>query len=295
MTMKQKSVLITGLLVVALLGLGWAAYRVISGRFLGLSQFKEHMQAVVGSVIGHPNVVSQNKNEFSNIIFIHHSVGNNLIHQGNLREQFQQFGYFFWDQDYLDIGLTQPDGMPAGYSYDIPGDNTDIDGYVMIFQQPVLVLPVNAFSALLQHEVIIFKSCFPNSQIADNATLEWDKQEYLIIRQSIDQHPDHIFFLVTSPPLNPAETDKSSAQRARELNTWLASPEFTDGHPNLFVYNLFDFLAEGNPTAEDTNMLKLAFRDGSDSHPNSTANQQVAPLLAKFVAEKIDQFRKIYQ
>ena len=293
--MKLRRFLITGLLIVALLGLGWVAYRLISGRFLGFSQFKEHIQAVVGSVNGHQNVLSQNKNEFSNIIFIHHSVGNNLIHQGNLRGQFQQLGYSFWDQDYLDIGLTQPDGTPAGYSYDIPGDNTDIDGYALIFQQPVLGLPVNAFSALLQHEVIIFKSCFPNSQIADNATLERHKQEYLTIRQSIDQHPDHIFFLVTSPPLNPAETDNASAQRARELNAWLASPEFTNGHSNLFVYDLFDLLAESDPAAADTNMLKLVFRDGSDSHPNSAANQQVAPLLAKFVAEKIEQYRKINQ
>ena len=292
--MKFKKFLIAGLALVLFVGLGLVAYRVISGRSLGISQIGTRIKAIVGPIFGHNDVISLNKNDFTNIIFIHHSVGNNLIHQGNLREQFLQMGYDFWDQDYMVYGLTKPDGLPAGYSYDIPGDNTDINGYAAIFQQPVYGVQVNAFSALLQHEVIIFKSCFPNSQIEIDDVLEQRKQEYLTIRQAIDQHTDHIFFLITSPPLNPVETDQASAFRARELTNWLASPEFTDGHPNLFVFNFFDLLAESDPAAADANMLKQVFRDGSDSHPNAAANQQIVPLMVKYVNEKIEQYRKTY-
>ena len=289
--MGLKKSLVAGILIVVILGLGLITYRVVGGRSLGLGQMVQQIRAVSRPVFGQNEVVSLNKNKYTNIIFIHHSVGNNLIHQGNLREQFQQLGYHFWDQDTISAGLTRPDGTSAGYSYNIPDDNTDIDGYAAIFQQPVYKLPVNAFSALLQHEVVIFKSCYPNSQFEEDATFDLRKQEYLAIRQKIDQYPDHLFFLLTSPPLNPAETNPASAARARDMANWLTSPEFLDGHPNLRVFDFFGLLAESDPTALDANMLKAIYRDGKDSHPNLAANEQIAPLLVTFVNDEIARFR----
>ena len=274
------------LVVIALVG-----YRVISGRSLNLMDKVSRVGNIIRSVLGH-NAVIANNGQYKNIIFIHHSVGHNLIEQGKLREQFQQLGYSFWDQDYMEIGLTGPDGKPTGYSYDIPGDNTDIDGYAAIFQQPIYGLPINAFSAFLQHEVIIFKSCYPNSQIDDDVTLELRKQEYLQIRRGIDQHQDKVFILLTSPPLNPAETNPNSAKRARILSNWLSSKEFLAGYSNLFVFDYFSYLAENDPKSYEFDMLKKIFRDGIDSHPNKLANEQIAPILVEFLNTSVEQYQK---
>jgi hypothetical protein len=292
--MKPRKIIVFVVSVIFILGLALIVYRVVGGRSLGISGIARRLGSIVVPVLGRGEVVKYSTGQFKNIVFIHHSVGNNLIHQGKLRDQFQQLGYSFWDQDYMSEGLTRPDGKPTGYSYNVLDDNTDIDGYAAIFQQPVYKLPINTFSSLLQHEVILFKSCYPNSQIDDDAALGLRKQEYLLIRKSIDQHPDHIFFLLTSPPLNPAETNPAAARRARALTNWLASTEFTSGHPNLFVFNFYDLLAENVVGADDENMLKKEYRTGSDSHPNALANETIAPLLVEFVNHGIEQYRSTY-
>jgi hypothetical protein len=163
-----------------------------------------------------------------------------------------------------------------------------------IFGQRVYALPVNTFSGLLQYEVIIFKSCFdPTSHIESDAELEADKSDYLQVRDAIDQHPDKVFILLTQPPLNPAETNPAQAARARNLADWLASPEYVGERANLFVYNFFAALAVDDPGAADDNMLRAEYRNGSDSHPNELANEQIGPELVEFVIKAIDTYRSL--
>ena len=118
------------------------AYRMVSGRSLGLKSFAiDSIRSAADHVFAltrRQTVVANNQGNYSNIIFLHHSVGQNLIAQGNVRQLFTQAGYDFWDHDYNHLGLTSPDGTPAGYSYNIPDDNTDPDGLARLFQQPVL-------------------------------------------------------------------------------------------------------------------------------------------------------------
>ncbi len=289
--MKRKRLWIWLLLLVGLLIISLLIYRKVSGKSLGIMNTFYTIRNITKSVLDSKNVTAENQGDYTNILFVHHSVGKNLISEGGLREAMQNKGYLFWDQDYSYYGLTKPDGNPSGYSYTIPHDNTDIDGYAAIFKQRVYTMPVNAISAFLQHEVIVFKSCYPNSAIHDDDELELHKHQYLEMRDRFDQFPGHIFILVTTPPLNPAETNLEEAARARALNTWLSSHEFTDGHPNLFVFDFFTLLAEDNPSASDFNMLKSGFRNGTDSHPNQTANKEIAPLLAEFIKESISQYK----
>ncbi len=230
---------------------------------------------------------------YEDVIFLHHSVGRNLIEQGNVRSLFTQAGYQFWDHDYNTIGLTRPDGTRTHTSYGIPGGdgggNTDPEGLAAMFAQPVHDPPDNAFSRLLQHEVLIFKSCFPNSAITGDDMLEQQKRWYLQIREVIDQHPDKLFIFLTSPPLHPAATTQEEAARARALANWLASDAFLAGHSNLFVFDFFDLLAD-----QDTDMLRRDYQrdlDEADSHPNAKANRTVGLLLVDFVDEAIRAYR----
>jgi len=237
----------------------------------------------VQAILHHKDVVR--RGDFTDVIFLHHSVGRNLINQGGVRERLTEAGFRFWDHDYNWEGLTRPDGTPAGYSYSIPGDNTDPDGLARIFSQPAFPWPVNAFSGLLQHEVIIVKSCFPNSNIQSDEQLQEIQGHYLKMRERMDRFPDHLFIIVTSPPLNPAETTPEAAARARALSRWLQSDEFLAGHPNLAVFDLFGLLAEDDPAAPDFNMLRAEYREGTDSHPNRFANEVIGPVFADFIIE----------
>jgi len=228
---------------------------------------------------------------FTNIIFLHHSTGRNLIRQSGMRERLAAAGFQFWDHDYNYEGLTRPNGTRTGYSYSIPDDNTDPSGLARLFAQRVYRLPLNAFSGLMQHEVIAFKSCFPVSNITSDEQLEEYKAYYLGIRNVMEQHRDRIFIVVTPPPLNPKATDAEAAARARAFADWLESDEFLTGHPNVFTFDLFDLLAEGNSSRPDFNMLCTTYRKGEDSHPDQLANQTIGSLFADFIIEAVQTYR----
>ncbi len=234
---------------------------------------------------------AQRQGDFTNVVFLHHSTGRNLINQGKVRQRLTEAGFQFWDHDYNWEGLIQPSGARTGYSYGIPGDNTDPDGLAQLFAQRVYPWPLNAFSGLMQHEVITFKSCFPASNITGQEELEQYKAWYLEMREVMDRYPDHIFIAVTPPPLNPTATTPQAAARARAFADWLKSDEYLAEHPNVFTFDLFDLLAEREPSAPDFNMLRASYRQGEDSHPNEPANQIVGPLFADFVVEATQTFR----
>jgi hypothetical protein len=241
------------------------------------------------AVLDRDRVASDSQGEFTNVIFLHHSTGHNLIEEGGVRERFTAAGYQFWDHGYNRTGLRDPAGEYTGYSYNVPEDNTDPDGLARIFAQRQNDLPVNALSGLLQHEVIAFKSCFPASQITSEEQLEQYKAYYLAMRDVIARHPDKVFIVMSPPPLNPAATDTEAAARARAFSEWLHSEEYLAGHPNVFAFDLFGHLAEDDPAAPDHNMLRAAYRDGTDSHPNRVANEMVGPLFVDFVVEVASQ------
>jgi hypothetical protein len=291
---KSRKRLISCVLVLAalvLLTLGaYLGLRLLTGRGFGLGLWR--VPHLARAVIDSSNVTSYSHGDWTNIIFLHHSTGGNLIAQGDVRQRFAQAGYDFWDQGYNDWGLTRPDGTRAGYSYIVPDDNTDPDGLATIFGQPVYELPRNALSGLLQHEVIVFKSCFPVSNITTDEQLRAYKSYYLGMRDVMDQHPDKLFVVMTPPPLNPAATDAEAANRARAFADWLQSDEYLSGHANVVTFDFFDSLAEEDPTLPDHNMLRQAYRDGTDSHPNQRANEVVGPLFVDFIVDAIERYRQ---
>jgi hypothetical protein len=259
----------------------------IRGRGFGLWRVAHLGRAVIDS----RSVSGYSRGDFTSVIFLHHSTGHNLIEQGGVRERFTEAGYDFWDHDYTWPGLRRPDGSLSGYSYNIPDDNTDPDGLAGIFAQRVRGLPLNAFSGLLQHEVIVFKSCFPVSHIDSSEQLDEYKSYYLDMRDVMNGHLDKIFIVMTPPPLNPAETDAKAAARARAFANWLKSEEYLSGHPNVFTFDFFGHLAEDDPASPDINMLRREYREGSDSHPNQMANETIGPLFVDFIVDAVWSYR----
>jgi hypothetical protein len=233
--------------------------------------------------------------DYTNVIFLHHSTGKALIAEGDVRPLLTELGYQFWDHGYNSEGLVLPDGKPARANYRIPGGrgggNTDVDGLAELFSQPVTDPPSNAFSRLLQHEVIIFKSCFPNSAVKSDEMQEQFQAWYLQMRDVMDQHPDRVFIVVTSPPLHPLMTNAEEGRRARAIADWLTSDEYLAGHPNVFVFDFFDLLADPS-----TNALRAEYQlspDNSDSHPNRLANETIGPLFVQFIDQSVQVYKHV--
>jgi hypothetical protein len=224
-------------------------------------------------------------------MFLHQSVGANLIQEGKVRELFSQAGYTFWDQGYNEWGLVDPNVKGAGFNYRVPSDNTYPDGLAKIFSQHLYRLPINTFSALMQHEVLIFKSCYPASDISSDIKLEQYKNWYRQMSKIADRYPNHIFIFLTTPPLYPESTNLEIAARARAFANWLKSDEFISGHPNIYIFDFFDLLAENDPSSLEYNMLRAEYRNGIDSHPNRLANETIGSIFVGFVIDSIEDYR----
>ncbi len=234
-------------------------------------------------------------------IFLHHSVGLNILEDGGVRLMLAKAApdLALWDHGYNEQGLRDAAGKTTGQNYNIPADDTTPIGYATLFSQEVTSPPQNALSHLLEYDVIIFKSCFPVSSIKSEAQLEEYKICYRKIRQTIDNHPDKLFIYFTPPPQTIAETNLEEARRARVLATWLKSGEFSAKAANLAIFDLYSLLADNNPKSSRYGMLQSEFvRQGlrfwkptHDSHPNEKANQFVAPKLVAFLAENISKFQ----
>jgi lysophospholipase L1-like esterase len=276
---------------------GLAAYRLISGEPLGLRSavetaiYNTRMQIQVMQNSG--KVAQYSSGEYTNVFFLHHSVGQGFIEEGGLREMLKEQGLTLYDQNYNYIGLTSPDGQLTGTSYIVPDDNTDPDGLAVLFSQPVYDLPVNALSAMLQHEVIVFKSCYTAAPIASEEEYQAMQRDYQTVLKLIRQHPEKVFILLTSPPLIPSATRPEESQRARRMAEWLKSDAFMGQSDNLYVFDLFDALSESDPASPDVNTLKVEYRrGGDDAHPNATANRAIAPVIAQFIVDSIQDYRE---
>jgi hypothetical protein len=221
--------------------------------------------------------------DFGRVIFLHHSVGADLIEQGDVRQRFVALGHEFYDHGYNDDGLVLADGTWAGLNFAVPDDNTDPDGFADIFAQPLHDPPDNTFSYLMQYDVIAFKSCYPVSDIQSDDQLTEYKSYYLSIRDRMDHYPHKIFIVLTPPPQVAAYTDTQAAARARAFADWLASDQYLGGHPNVFTFDLFDLLADPS-----TNVLRTDYQaDENDAHPNELANRTIGPLFADFVHQAV--------
>jgi hypothetical protein len=62
------------------------------------------------------------------------------------------------------------------------------------------------------------------------------------------------------------------------------------GHPNVFTFDFFVYLAEVDPTSPDYGMSRQAYRDSSDSHPNKVVNEAIGPLFVDFITDAVQSY-----
>ncbi len=179
--------------------------------------------------------------ETMKIVFIHHSCGSNWLASGGLGSALNKNNYYvtetFYEWD------AEPD--------DNLGNRTDTEDWPDWFNDTKMpyVYTNNAHYAYNdntmadpggENSIIMFKSCFPNSEVSDSINDEQDIYNSLL--PYFGAHIDKMFVLIVPPP----EIDIDSAPLTRQLANWLSDydngwlREYYGG--NVFVFDFYNVL-----------------------------------------------------
>jgi len=235
----------------------------------------------------------------TNFVFIHHSVGENWLEQGELRTQLTGSGFNVHDITYGDSvpGIPVPGMQPNG-------DFTDVKDWYFWFHNFLDGVLEWECSSGEHNQIVMFKSCFPNSGIAedgvapgnptnDNRTIWNYKAAYCSLTNIFAQHGNVLFIVVTAPPMRPGDGYRSDdGARARIFNNWLKK-DFVDsyidstGLRNVVVFDLFDMLATAPTKPRGANALSPIYRT-RDSHPNVKGSRLLTGAFMPYFRNAVD-------
>jgi len=244
------------------------------------------------------------------LIFIHHSVGENWLSDdddGDLGRTLDESNYYVSDTNYG----WGPDGI---------GDSTDYYNWVDWFLSPESSRILDALYAENEqnsyytrslsdpggeNEIIMFKSCYPNSDLegnpneapddGDEYTVGHAKYVYNQILDYFVTRPDKLFVVITPPPL----LDSTNAENSKEFSRWLVEDWLDENsypYANVAVWDLHNVLTDPNnhhrfQSGEveytiDNGPATLYYDSDGDEHPNSDGNQKATdefvPMLNVF-------------
>lgn len=241
------------------------------------------------------------------LVFIHHSTGENWLTDGygNLGQTLAENNYYVSDTNYG----WGPDGI---------GDRTDIPDWEEWFSSDNTSTYMEAlFDEGDQHadytrpgadpggenEIVMFKSCFPNSDLEGNPddppsadgwlSVGHAKYVYNEILKYFGQHPEKLFVIITAPPLS----DRGNAANARAFNLWLVNDWLAENdypYLNVAVFDFYNVLTgkDGHHTFENGKEVhQIASKDtlyypSGDDHPSKKGSQKATdefiPLLNYF-------------
>jgi PKD repeat protein len=247
------------------------------------------------------------------LIFIHHSTGGYWLADPASQELGGDLGRALRDSNYF-VSATNYDWGP-----DSIGSNTDIGHWWEWFRGSNSATYLAALYAETgqnigdfgswprlasdpggPNTIVMFKSCFPNSNLggspsdpippigsnplrgqdysSDAMTVGNAKGIYIDILNYFQAHPEKLFIVIVQPPLMQADTNPTRAANARALAEWLVNDWLdTYTHHNVFVFDFFNVLTSngGNP---DTNDLGAAggnhhrYRNGAIEHVHPVNN-----------------------
>jgi hypothetical protein len=233
------------------------------------------------------------------LIFVHHSCGENWLgdDDGGLGTALKNNHYFVSDTNY---GWGPPD---ADLDYENIGDHTDIGHWYNWFVGPNHITYTTALytefdshsyytrttdpNPSLQNEIVMFKSCYPNSYLDGNPgdpptagdnplrgqdtgsgfhTVANAKGIYNDLLTYFATRQDKLFIAITAPPQMTSETDATHAANARAFNDWLVN-DWLDGYSydNVAVFDFYNVLTSNGGAArtDDPNTNDEGWADGN--------------------------------
>jgi hypothetical protein len=278
--------------------------------WLKLAPFVVGMLLITIAANPGPRQAGENPNppeETVKLIFIHHSTGENWLTDGygNLGRTLEQNNYFVSDTNY-------------GWGPDAIGDRTDIPNWTEWFASEGTPTYMEAlFNEHEQHasytrtlsdpggenEIILFKSCFPNSALEGSPNDPPDPEGWLSvghakyvyneILQTFATHPDKLFVVITAPPLS----DGTYAANARAFNQWLLNDWLHENNyslNNVFIFDFYNVLTSADAHHRYNNGQiehiiggqNTLYYPSGDDHPSEAGSQKATeefiPLLNVF-------------
>lgn len=235
-----------------------------------------------------------------NVIFLHHSTGNNLFYTGGVSNWISNYN----SANGTTYQITERPYPTTPYPWDnYPYDywNLWVNGACNSADPDIECLDTisNAY------DVVVFKHCYPGAGIqADTGSpsvssatksLENYKLQYRALRDLLDTMPDTKFIIWTLVPLHRLATNSLQAARAEEFVNWVKNDFLTENgsHPNIYIFDFWEYAAEHEeaPAQGQKNTLKYKYEishTGSDSHPNTQANIDIGPIFSQFVVDTIE-------
>jgi hypothetical protein len=151
---------------------------------------------------------------------------------------------------------------------------------------------LNLDDLVKDHDVIVFKHCFPVSGIRPEAgspsvsseakTLGNYRLQYEALKKRLHEFPSKRFIVWTGPALTQASTTAEDAERARQFFEWVKGTWDEKGD-NIFVWDFHALETEGGL------YLKPEFAAAADdSHPNAAFSRAVAPAMGQRIVDVIE-------
>lgn len=219
------------------------------------------------------------------VLFLHHSTGE-CIWNGGVPAWFEAYNASHSTQ-YVIEERAFPKESPYGWE-NFPFDYWNIwvrhAGPRAYREEPTLEMLSK------QYQVIVFKHCFPVSNIdpdtgmADIASadkrIENYKLQYAALKAKLKSFPGVRFVVWTGAAQVASDADKESARRAREFFEWVVT-KWDEPGDNIYVWDFYALETEGGL------YLRPEYASG-DAHPNEEFSRRVAPLFAQRVVDVIE-------
>ncbi len=236
------------------------------------------------------------------LIFIHHSTGENWLMDdyGGLGLALAENNYFVSDTNY-------------GWGPQSIGDRTDIPNWLEWFRSDSTDIFLQAlFTESERHaaysrpladpggenEIILFKSCFPNSDLAGDPddpptpgtdlTVGNARYVYNELLQTLATRPDRLFVVITAPPVE----DPSHAANARAFNNWLVNDWLEENdypYANVAVFDFYNVLTgPDNHHRLDGGEIQHVYQPGMDTafYPSSPGDNHPSPEGSRRATEE---------
>lgn len=143
-----------------------------------------------------------------------------------------------------------------------------------------------------QYQVIIFKHCFPVSNIKpDQESSDKDSQlktisnyklQYLALRDKLHEFPNTKFILFTGAAQIKSTITEDEAERTREFFSWVINEWDLPGD-NIYLWDLYNLQTEGGLFFKDEYAASV-----NDSHPNGVFAGKVVMLLFNRIIDVIE-------
>jgi len=222
----------------------------------------------------------------SKIIFLHHSTGQ-VIWDGGVEEWFTDYN----SQNGTNFEIVQqdfPKDSPYGwenYPYDYWNIWVNHAGANEYMEEPTLEILTKLY------EVIVFKHCFPVSDIeadtgnadiaSSDKTIENYKLQYNALKEKMHEFESTKFIVWTGAAQVKGATSADYARRAETFFSWVENDWDEEGD-NIYIFDFRELETEGGL------YLKNEYAESpEDSHPNSTFAKRVAPIFSQRIIEVI--------